>query len=177
MNETNVSTRKERFSVISMIWAEALDGTIGVNNEIPWHVPEDFKYFKNTTLNSNVVMGRNTWESLPHKPLPGRRNIVLTSDQAYIAPGAETLLNGQEIIQRSQEFGENFWIMGGGKVYEFFMPYTDRIRLTKIGYENTDPSSVKAPKIDENLFRLNHQSYQSVSKKGLTYQFLEYLRI
>lgn len=163
--------------MISMIWAEALDGTIGVNNDIPWHIPEDFKYFKNTTLNSNVVMGRNTWESLPHKPLPGRRNIVLTSDQEYIAPGAETLLNGQEIVRRSQELNENFWIMGGGKVYEYFMPYADRLRITKIGYENTDPDSVKAPKIAENLFRIKHKSYELKSVKGLTYQFFEYERI
>jgi len=162
--------------MISMIWAEALDGTIGINNTIPWHVPEDFKYFKNTTLNSTVVMGRNTWESLPQKPLPGRRNIVLTSDDTYSAPGAETLLNGQEIINRSDD-GEIFWIIGGGKVYEYFMPYADRIRITKIGYENTDPHSVKAPKIDENSFKIKYKSYEQKSAKGLTYQFFEYEKI
>lgn len=162
--------------MISMIWAEALDGTIGINNTIPWHIPEDFKYFKNTTLNSTVVMGRNTWESLPRKPLQGRRNVVLTSDSTYTAPGAETLLNAQEIIDRSNS-GENIWIIGGGKVYEFFMPYADEIRITKIGYENTDPHSIKAPKIDESLFKIKHKSYEQKSVKGLTYQFFEYERI
>lgn len=162
--------------MISMIWAEALDGTIGINNTIPWHVSEDFKYFKNTTLNSTVVMGRNTWESLPRKPLPGRKNVVLTSDGTYTAEGAETLLNGQEIIDRASN-GENVWIIGGGKVYEYFMPYADRIRVTKIGYKNTDPDSVKAPRIDESLFKIKHKSYEQKSAKGLTYQFFEYERI
>lgn len=160
-----------------MIWAQGIDGTIGVNNDIPWHIPEDFKHFKNTTLNSNIVMGRNTWESLPQKPLPGRRSLVLTSDRAYTASGAETLSNGQEIIRRSKELNENFWIIGGGKVYEYFMPYASRLRVTEVGYENTDTNSVKAPLIDKSLFKLVHESYKLTSKKGLTYQFFEYTRV
>lgn len=163
--------------MISMIWAEAIDGTIGINNTIPWHVPEDFKYFKNTTLNSTVVMGRNTWESLPVKPLSGRFNTVLTTDEGYTAVGAETLSDAQEIVRKSQEENTNFWIIGGGKIYEYFMPYADRIRVTKIGYENIDPNSVKAPKIDEKLFKINYKSHELISNKGLTYQFYEYLRI
>lgn len=163
--------------MISMIWAEATDGTIGIDNTIPWHVPEDFKYFKNTTLNSTVVMGKNTWESLPVKPLHGRFNIVLTTDKTYTASGAETLSDAQEIVRRSQKDHKSFWIIGGGKIYEYFMPYADRIRVTKIGYENFDPHSVKAPKIDDNLFHINHKSHELVSNKGLTYQFLEYIKI
>lgn len=163
--------------MISMIWAEGTDRVIGVNNSIPWHVPEDFKYFKNTTLNSTIVMGRNTWESLPSKPLPGRRNVVLTSDEAYTAIGAETLSNGQEIVKRSVEDNENFWIIGGGKVYEYFMPYADRIRITKIGYKSNDQQIVKAPLIKNDEFKINHESYELVSKNGLSYKFLEYLRI
>lgn len=161
--------------MISMIWAEGLDRTIGVDNTIPWHIPEDFKYFKSTTLNSTVVMGRNTWESLPHKPLPGRRNIVLTSDKTYSAPGAEIVLDAQEIVHQSVENEENFWIIGGGKIYEYFMPYAERIRITKIGYENSNQNSVKAPLLSDD-FVLNNSSQKFTSQKGLSYQFLEYLR-
>lgn len=64
---------------LGAIWAQSLDGIIGDGAGMPWHLPEDLKHFKETTLGSPIIMGRRTWESLPVKPLPGRKNIVLSS--------------------------------------------------------------------------------------------------
>ena len=72
---------------LAMIWAQSTSGIIGRGNDIPWHLPEDQARFKQLTLGQTVVMGRLTWESLPAKvrPLPGRRNVVITRDPGYIA--------------------------------------------------------------------------------------------
>ena len=65
--------------IIHLIWAQEKDGGIGINNSLPWHISEDLKNFKKITLNKPIIMGRKTWDSLPFKPLPHRRNIVLSS--------------------------------------------------------------------------------------------------
>src|SRR5690349_14769702 len=76
---------------IGLIWAEAAGGVIGARGGMPWHVPEDLARFKTITMGSPVVMGRRTWESFPDRfrPLPGRRNIVVTRDDQWVAEGAE----------------------------------------------------------------------------------------
>jgi dihydrofolate reductase len=77
--------------VLGLVWAQAHAGVIGRNGGMPWHVPEDLAHFKAVTLGAAVVMGRRTWESFPERfrPLPGRRNIVLTRDASWSADGAE----------------------------------------------------------------------------------------
>ncbi len=74
---------------LAIIVARAKNGVIGVNNTLPWHLPEDLKHFKNTTLGYPIIMGRNTWVSLG-RPLPGRRNIVVSRNPEFKAEGAET---------------------------------------------------------------------------------------
>lgn len=78
---------------IELVWAQSLSGVIGRDNAIPWRVPEDMARFKELTMGHTVLMGRLTWESLPAKfrPLPGRRNVVLSRDPGYVAEGAEVI--------------------------------------------------------------------------------------
>jgi dihydrofolate reductase len=115
---------------VHMIWAEARDGVIGANGEIPWRVPGEQKIFKERTMGSTVVMGRATWDSLParFRPLPGRRNVVLTRQPGWAATGAEVLGSIDELLRAH----DDFWVMGGAEVYAAMLPFADHIVRTRI---------------------------------------------
>lgn len=97
-----------------LVWAQSRDGVIGRGGTLPWRVPEDMAFFRALTTGGTVVMGRRTWESLPprFRPLPGRRNVVLTSGEA---PGAE-------VIRRVEDAPADAWVAGGAAVYAAAMP-------------------------------------------------------
>lgn len=119
---------------LGMIWAQAHDRVIGKDNDLPWHLPEDLRHFRRTTAGDAVVMGRRQWESLPEKirPLPGRRNIVLTRDRDYDAPGAEIvhdLPSGLALVS-----GSDAWICGGAEVYEEAIDHADLLVVTEIDH-------------------------------------------
>ena len=117
--------------MISLIWAEAADRVIGMDRALPWHLPEDMRRFKELTMGSAVVMGRGTWESLPAKfrPLPGRRNIVVTRQASYDAPGAEVVSSLDAAFELA---GDDVWVAGGASVYEQALPYADRVVRTRV---------------------------------------------
>jgi dihydrofolate reductase len=130
---------------VAMIWAEARDRVIGADGGIPWRVPGEQAEFKRRTLGSTVVMGRATWESLPARvrPLPGRRNVVLTRDQRWTAPGAETAGSVDEVLAA----GGDLWVIGGAGVYQAFLPYAGLIVRTEI--DLTVPGDTYAPALDD----------------------------
>lgn len=113
-----------------MIWAQARNGVIGVDGALPWHLPEDSALFRRVTTGSTVVMGRRTWESLPDRfrPLPGRVNVVLTSDRSWAADGAVRASSVEQVLA---EHGE-FWVIGGEAVYAAFLPLADRLVVTEV---------------------------------------------
>ncbi len=120
---------------ISMIVAMDKNRGIGKNNEIPWHIPGDLKRFKKLTMGNTVVMGRKTWVSLPFRPLPGRKNIVLTrSKVTEDFAGACVVHNIEEAFQEMQSGTDNF-IIGGNQVYQRFLPYVDTLYLTIVHRE------------------------------------------
>jgi dihydrofolate reductase len=114
---------------VGLIWAQSASGIIGRAGGIPWHVPEDMAHFKELTDGHTVVMGRLTWESLPDRfrPLPGRRNVVLTRDPQWAAPGAEVVHS----IDEALAYGE-IWVMGGEGIYRAFLPLADHILRTRL---------------------------------------------
>jgi dihydrofolate reductase len=116
---------------INLIWAEAADRVIGMDGAVPWHVPEDMRRFKELTMGSTVVMGRLTWESLPEKfrPLPGRRNVVVTRQASYEASGAEVASSLEQALERADG---DVWVIGGASVYEQALPIADRVVRTRI---------------------------------------------
>ncbi len=116
--------------MISMIAAIGKDLELGYKNQLLCHLPKDLKHFKETTSGHTVIMGRKTWESLPKKPLPNRRNIVMTNSSQNIA-GAEVAHSLAEVVEMTKDENEVF-VMGGASVYELFMPYCDKLYLTKI---------------------------------------------
>ena len=120
---------------VSMIADVGKNLELGKNNNLIWHFKEDMKFFKDTTMGHTVVMGRKTFESLP-KALPGRKNIVISSNAEYQAQGATVVTSVEEALQIADN--EEVFVIGGGKIYAEFLPYADKLYLTEIDAECED---------------------------------------
>jgi len=118
---------------ISMIVAADSNNAIGSDNKMPWHLPDDFKYFKSTTLGHTVIMGRLTMESLPF-PLPKRRNIVMSSNKDSILEGFEHAKSSRDALSMV-EGEEKVFIIGGGQIYTQFSLMASEIHKTKVDTE------------------------------------------
>lgn len=118
--------------IISLIAALAADRVIGMENAMPWHLPADLAWFKRNTLNKPVIMGRKTFESIG-RPLPGRHNIVLSSQPGSEA-GVTWVTSLDEALAAAGE-AEEVMVMGGGRVYTQFLPRANRLYLTHIDAE------------------------------------------
>lgn len=119
--------------IISMIAAMAKNRVIGADNKMPWHLPADLKHFKATTLGKPVIMGRNTYESIG-KALPGRTNIVISRDINLQLADAITVSDVEAALLAVKESGE-VMIIGGGAIYNTFLPLCHRLYLTEIELE------------------------------------------
>ncbi len=117
--------------MISFVVAVSRNGVIGREGGLPWHISSDLKRFKEITMGKPVVMGRKTWDSLPRRPLPGRRNIVITRQHGYSAEGAEVVATPEEALRLCADAPE-VAVIGGGEVYRLFWPHVDRIYLTEV---------------------------------------------
>ena len=121
--------------IISLIAAVSQNGAIGKNNDLPWHLPDDMKFFMQTTKTHHVVMGRKNYESIPEKfrPLPNRTNIVVTRQSDYEAPNCVVVNSLEEALQVAEKNGEKeVFIIGGSEIYKQGFPMTDRMYLTEI---------------------------------------------
>ncbi|MBG0560020.1 dihydrofolate reductase [Actinoplanes sp. NEAU-A11] len=114
-----------------MIWAQARNGVIGADGSIPWRLPGEQRMFKERTIGATVVMGRATWDSLPERfrPLPGRRNVVLTRDPGWTAEGAVVAHSTGEVAD------DEFWVIGGAAIYRAFLPRATHIVRTTVDLE------------------------------------------
>ncbi|RUO75846.1 type 3 dihydrofolate reductase [Idiomarina seosinensis] len=118
---------------VSLVAAMANNRVIGKDNKMPWHIPGELKYFKKITLGKPIVMGRKTFESLG-RPLPGRKNIVLSS-QSHLAESQDNQVVWVSGVKQALAAAgpvEEVMVIGGGKIYEIFLPYADRLYVTKI---------------------------------------------
>lgn len=122
------------YMTVSIIAAIAENRVIGNKNSLPWHLPADFKYFKEKTINKTIVLGFNTFKSIGEKPLPNRKHIILSNDQNITLPEncflAKSIDEALEIA-KSQQVSE-LMVCGGAQVYKQFLPLTDRMYLTYI---------------------------------------------
>jgi dihydrofolate reductase len=117
---------------VSIIVAMAQNGVIGRGNRLPWHIPEDFKWFRTHTQGRPVIMGRKTFESIG-KILPGRRNLILSTKAGYSVPGAECHTSLEKALESCAAGGhEEAFVIGGEKLFRETLPLTDRIYLTVI---------------------------------------------
>ena len=123
---------------VSLVAAVARDGVIGRNGTVPWHLPEDMRFFRDLTTGHPVVMGRRTWDSLPDRfrPLPDRRNIVVTRNPTWHADGAERAGSLEEALQLAGVGpDERVFVIGGGEIYRAALAYADELVLTEIDLE------------------------------------------
>lgn len=117
-------------TTISLIAAMGRDRVIGRDNQLPWHLPADLQHFKHVTMGKPILMGRLTYESIG-KPLPGRRNVVITRDTAFAAPGCE-VVNSIEAALAAVADVEEVMVIGGASFYHQMLPQADRLHLTFI---------------------------------------------
>lgn len=117
--------------MISCIAALTPDLVIGQNNALPWHLPADLRHFKTISLGKPIVMGRKTWESIG-RPLPGRRNIVLSRDPGFAPAGCEVFRALQQVIDLAESASEpsEIMVIGGAEVYRLLLPHSQRVYLT-----------------------------------------------
>lgn len=119
---------------ITLIAAMDRNRTIGKGNAMPWHLPAEMAYFRTNTVGKTVLMGRKTFQSLGGRPLPKRRNVVLTRQEGLQLDGCEVVHSVEEAISRYAE-GEELMIIGGSEIYEQFLPYADKLLLTEVETE------------------------------------------
>ena len=157
---------------VGLIWAQSTSGVIGRDGGIPWRLPEDQAHFKRLTLGHTVVMGRLTWESLPKKvrPLPGRRNVVLTRQADYMADGAEVMTTLEDALTDDET-----WVIGGEQIYAVALPVATRCEVTEVEIDlpREDDDAV-APVLDETW--LGSSGDWLTSESGLRYRLHSYLR-
>lgn len=158
------NSRTSRGRDLLAVVAAGRNGEIGVGGDMPWHIPEDLKHFKETTMGRAIIMGRSTWESLPRRPLPGRRNIVLTRNAAYQAPGAETY-GSFEAALASCEPSERPVVIGGGKVYAEALPYLTEICVTRVDAEFSGADTY-FPALPSEEWQLFEEGEWQLSKSG-----------
>lgn len=114
-------------TTVGLIWAQSSNGVIGRDNDIPSEFAKDFSYFKEVTLNSTVVMGRKTWESLPRKPLPNRVNVILTRQEGYKVPENVVVITS---LDELNVITEKLFFIGGKDIYELGIPFANEIHVT-----------------------------------------------
>lgn len=159
---------------ISLIWAQDRAGAIGKAGAIPWRVPEDMKRFKSLTGTGAVIMGRKTWESLPAavRPLPGRRNIVITRSADYRAEGAEVTGSLEAALAA---VGHVAAVMGGGEIYTLAMEHATRLRVTEVDVL-VDGADAFAPVVDHDRWAVESDGEWQYSSTGTLYRFVDYVR-
>jgi dihydrofolate reductase len=160
--------------MISIIVAVSEDWGIGKDNELLWHISEDLKRFKRLTTGNTVIMGKKTWESLPRKPLPGRKNIVLTDDPKEIIAEAVTAYSIEDALSKCDE-NEEIFIMGGGSVYRQFMPIADRLYITHV--HKKAPADIYFPEIDLKIWQATEKEEFAASETNpVPYTYTIYVR-
>ena len=150
---------------LSLIWAQAHDRVIGADGGMPWHVPEDLAHFKELTLGSPVIMGRKTWDALDprFRPLPGRRNIVLTRNADWHADGAEV----------AREIPADGWIIGGAELFAATIDRAGRLEVTEL--DLAVAGDTWAPPIGPEWTATTTSDW-ATSRTGVPYRFLSYAR-
>jgi len=158
---------------LGVIYARARNGAIGKDNAMPWHLPEDLAHFKRTTLGAPVIMGRKTWDSVPprFRPLPGRRNIVITRNEDWHEEGAERVSSLEQAIALCSDVPVA-WVTGGADIFRLALPHADIAVVTEIDADFD--GHVFAPELGPEWQEAARERH--VSKTGLGYSFVTYTK-
>ncbi|MDQ8046564.1 MAG: dihydrofolate reductase [Solirubrobacteraceae bacterium] len=160
---------------VTAVVAYARNHVIGADGGMPWHLPTDLKHFRDVTTPGTVVMGRTTWDSIPERfrPLPGRRNLVLSRTAGYEAPGAEVFASFDEALAAAAGDDEVF-LIGGGRTYADALARTDRVWATEIDAE--PEGDTHFPVLDPAEWQVE-ESLDPVTENGFTFTIRRYERV
>jgi dihydrofolate reductase len=159
---------------ISIIVAIADNNAIGKDNKLLWHLPEDLKRFKRITLGHSVIMGKQTFYSLPRRPLQDRTNIVLTTNTAEFIDGCQMAHSIEDVINLCDENTENF-IIGGASVYKQFFTIAQKLYITEV-HASFDADTF-FPEIDVNTWKvIETEEHKADEKHPFDYTFVTYVR-
>lgn len=160
--------------LLALVAACGRGRVIGIDNRLPWHLPEDMKFFRETTRGKPVIMGRKTWESLPDafRPLPGRLNIVVSRNPGYHAPGAQVVGSLPDAVTAAGG-AEIACVIGGAELYRQALPMADRLILTEIDQDYPGDAFFPAFTADE-WTEANRAPQMSTT--GLPFAFVTYER-
>jgi dihydrofolate reductase len=160
--------------MISIIVAVSEDMGIGRNNELLWKISEDLRRFKRLTFGNTVIMGKKTWESLPNKPLPGRKNIVLTDDPLEFIASSVTAYSVEDALSKCDE-NEEIFVIGGGSVYRQFISLADKLYITHV--HKIAAADVYFPVIDPNVWQVvEKQDFKISDTNTIPYSYIIYER-
>ncbi len=162
---------------IGLVWAEARGGVIGRDGGMPWHVPEDLAHFRELTTGHPVIMGRRTWESFPERfrPLPDRRNIVVTTDAAWAADGAERASSLDDALALAGGAPE-VWVIGGSRLFAEAIERAALLEVTELDLE-VDGGDTFAPSRDGwAVAEIEPDDGWALSRTGVPYRFLTLIR-
>ncbi len=155
---------------ISIIAAIAQNNAIGINNQLIWHLPADLQFFKKTTLNSTIIMGRKTFDSIG-KALPKRKNIVISSNAHFDAPGCVLVQNLNDAIAQSDS--EEVFIVGGAKIYELSMPIVHKLYITHV--HHAFEADTFFPEIDPKIWKIiSKEDHFKDDKHAYDFSFVIY---
>ncbi|MBR5939999.1 MAG: dihydrofolate reductase, partial [Neisseriaceae bacterium] len=159
---------------ITLIAAVDKNNAIGKDNKMAWHIPADFAFFKQYTMNKPIIMGRKTWVSLPKKPLPERRNIILSKQVDFNEENAEIFHSIDEVFSQLKSDKE-IVIIGGGEIYRQFLPYATDIRLTEVNVqiENADAFF---PQFNKNQWHEISRENKVCDKNKIEFAFVHYVK-
>ena len=160
--------------MISIIVAVSEDWGIGKDNELLWHISEDLKRFKKLTSGNAVIMGKKTWESLPRRPLPGRKNIVVTDDPNESIENSVTAYSIDDALDKCGP-AEEIFIIGGGSIYRQFMPIADRLFITHV--HKKAPADIYFPEIDRSIWEIiEKEEFKTDENNSIPYTYTIYER-
>ena len=161
---------------MNIIVAIAENYAIGKAGDLLCYLPDDLKHFKALTTGATVVMGKKTFFSLPRRPLPNRRNIVLTRDESFQYENTEVAHSIEE-LQKMLTADEKVFIIGGGEVYKQFMPLVDELQITHI-HHNWDDADTFFPEIDSTIWQcVNEERHEADEKHAYAFTFATYKRV
>lgn len=158
-----------------MIAAAAEDNALGKDNDLLWHLPDDFKRFKKLTSGHKIIMGRKTFESFP-KPLPNRTHIIITRDQQYTTDYENCIV--VHTIEQAIDLVNNeiAFVIGGGEIYTLLENFSDKIELTRV-HANFEEADTFFPEIDESIWMLTQQEFHPADERHeYAFTYLTYTR-
>lgn len=159
--------------VITMIAAAAENNALGKDNDLVWHLPDDFKRFKSLTSGHHIIMGRKTFESFP-QPLPNRTHVVITRQEDYKPEGAKVVHSLEEALKISADDPQPF-VIGGGEIYKLALDTADKIELTRV--HGTFEADAFFPELNEDNWKLtNSEFHPKDDKHNYSFTYLTYER-